>query len=127
MQDAGHVRPGQPADDAVFPGRARRPSPDSLLPRGGHVRGEIQRVDAGMLPLEVLPEQQPQMTRQSVEAGIAEPRPTLAQIVNEEVADGTAGQVVAVDELFGRALPAVGGAEHPHSRRGLGWEDADSV
>jgi hypothetical protein len=57
-----------------------------------------------------------------VDAGLA-----LAQVVHEQVADGSATQAVSVDQLFDAQLPGELRTDHPDRGRGPGREDPGGV
>ncbi len=123
VQAARHVRAGQP----VCTGPACRLGLDALLPRGGDVGREVQRVDAGVVVLQILPEQQAQMGRQARHGGEVESGLPFAQVADQQVTHGTAGQVVPVDEFFGRELTLIHRAEQPHGGRRVCGKDAHGV
>lgn len=58
-----------------------------------------------MVVLQVFPESQRQRGGQAGQGVVVDAGLAFAQVVHEQVADGTAGQVVAVDELLDGELP----------------------
>jgi hypothetical protein len=121
-QHAAAIQPGRHRADgpAIGGGRGRRPGHHALLPRGGDVSGELQRRDTGMVGFQVGPEQLAEQVSEMLKRGEIHRRLTLAQVIDQHVADRLAGDAVTVDQLLARRLPAAG--EHPHGRRRAGTE-----
>ena len=80
-----------------------------------------------MVDLQVFPEPQPEGTGELVEAAVVDAGLTLAQVVDDQVADGLAGEVVAGDHLLGGERPGELGADHPDGGRGAGREGPGGV
>jgi hypothetical protein len=56
---------------------------DPLLPRRGDFGGQVQRVDAGVVPLEVAPEQPAERGGKAGQAGVVEHRLSFLQVGDE--------------------------------------------
>ena len=80
-----------------------------------------------MVVLQVFPEPQCQRGGQAREGLVVHAGLPLPQVVHQHIADGPAGQVIAVDQLLDGQLPGEAGAEHPDSGRRAGGEDAGRV
>jgi hypothetical protein len=80
------------------------PGPQTLLPGFGHVCGQVQAADAGVMALEVFPEPAGQGRGKLPQAAVIQRGLPLLQVAHQQVADWPAGQVVTVDQFFGRAL-----------------------
>ncbi len=78
----------------------------SLFPCVGDLGRQARAVDARAAPFQVGlgPEELREVRGQRLQAVVVQRRPALAQVVNEQVADGTAGDAVAVDQLLRRTL-----------------------
>ncbi len=96
---------------------ARLPVLDALLPPGGDVGGQSQRADARVAVFQVFPEPQAQRRGQAGEGAVVDAGLAFAQVVHEQVADGLAGQPVAVDELGGGELSGEPAVDHPDRSR----------
>ena len=88
--------------------------PHPLLPRVGDLGAQVQAVDAGMVGFQVGPEHA-QPAGQLFQAGVVHRGLAFLQVVDQQVADRPAGQVVPVDHLLGGALAR--GAQLPQPRR----------
>ena len=108
-------------------GGADGPGLEPLLPGGGDVGRQVQGADAGMVGFQVFPEPQPEGTGELVEGAVVDAGLALAQVVDEQVADGLAGDVVAADHLLGGERPGELGADHPDRGRGAGREGPGGV
>ena len=117
------------APDDLLPaaGRADGPGLEALLPSGGDVGRQPQRVDARMVGFQVLPEPQRQRRCQAREGAVVDARLAFAQVVHEQVADRPAGKVIPVDQLLDGELPGEPGADHPDAGRRSGREDPGRV
>jgi hypothetical protein len=82
---------------------------EPLLPRACDVFGQVDAGDAGVVLLDVGPEQLAELVAEVLEGGVVQRRLALAQVVHEEVPDRPAGQVVPVDHLV--RGPGAGGAQ----------------
>ena len=95
------------------PAWAAPPEPSLTWSRCFHARatssGRWMPADAGVVLLDVGPEQLAQLVAEMLEGGVVQRRLALAQVVHEQVPDRPAGQVVAVDHLLGG--PRAGGAQ----------------
>ena len=80
-----------------------------------------------MVVFQVFPEPQAQRPGQAGEGAVVDAGLAFAQVAHEQVADGPAGQVVAVDELPGGALPGEPDADHPDRGRRAGREHPGRV
>ena len=116
-QHAAAIQPGGHCLDAaaIGGGRGLGPGHHPLFPRGGDVARELQGGDAGMVGLQIGPEQLAEQVGEILQRGEIRRRLALAQVIDQHVADRLALDVVAVDQLLARRLPAAG--EHPHRRR----------
>jgi hypothetical protein len=85
----------------------------------------VKAADAGMMAFQVGPEQPAQHVGQGVQAAVVQHGLAFLQVFHQQVADGTAGPLVTVDELGGRPLPA--GAQFPQRCRRPRAEDAHCV
>ena len=126
-QHAAAVQPGRHRADgpAIGSGRGRGPGHHALLPRGGDVAGSLQRRDAGMVSFQIGPEQLAEQVGEMLQRGEVHRRLTLAQVIDQHVADRLAGDAIAVDQLLARRLPAAG--EYPHRRGRAGAERAPGM
>jgi hypothetical protein len=106
-------------------GDGLRPGAKPLLPGGGYLSGKVQAGDARVVALQVLPEAPAQEVGQVVQACVVQRGLTLPQVVDQQVADRAALEVIAVDELFGGEL--AGGAEFPQPGWSLVAEDPHLV
>ena len=79
--------------------------PKAFLPAAGDVVGEVQRVDAGLVQLEVTPEQQHELGGELSERRVVERRLAFVEVVDEQAPDGGVLDPVAVDEFGHGALP----------------------
>ncbi|UQX09889.1 hypothetical protein [Candidatus Mycobacterium methanotrophicum] len=95
---------------------------DALLPPGSDVGGQLQRADAWVVVFQVFPEPQAQRRGQAGEGAVVDTGLAFAQVVHEQVADGPAGQIVAVDELGGGELPGEPGVDYSDRDRRTGWK-----
>lgn len=77
--------------------------------------------------LQVFPEPQRQRGRQAGQSVVVDGGLTFSQVVDQQFADGAAGQVVAVDELLDGELTGEARAEHADRRRCVCGEDAQGV
>jgi hypothetical protein len=101
-------------DDGFLPvrrGDDLRLGPLPLFPRVGDPAGQVEAADAGMVLLEVGPEPLREVVGEHLQAGVVHGGLAFPQVVHEQVADGAALQLVAVDELLRRELAS--GAEGP--------------
>ena len=76
----------------------------ALLPRRGDVAGQLQRVDAGVVRLEIGPKQFAEQVGQPLQGGEVHRRLAFAQVVDQHVAHRAAGDAVAVDQLLAAGL-----------------------
>jgi hypothetical protein len=76
-----------------------------LLPRGRDLRRQVQAANAGVVVLEVGPEVPPELLGQGVQAPVVQGGLAFLQVVDQQVTDRAAGQLVAVDQLGRAALP----------------------
>ena len=95
--------------------RRLRPGPPALLPAAGNLGGQLQGVDARVVLFEVLPEVPAERPCEGFQRDVVDHRLPFLQVIHQQVADRTAGQVVAVDHLLRRPLP--GGAQFPERPR----------
>jgi hypothetical protein len=98
---------------------------DPLFPCGGDRGGEPDVVDAGVVQLEVFPEQAPELVGELAQGAVVEPDLAFAQVIHQQVADRPAGDVVAVDELLDRQLAV--GPEHADGGGGVCREHLQRV
>ena len=84
------------------------------LPRVGDLGGQLQAVDAGVVGLQVGPEQLAEPVGELLQRGEIQGGLAFFEVVDQQVADRPAGQAVPVDHLFGGGLPAAG--EFPQPR-----------
>ena len=96
-----------------------------LLPCRGHLAGQLEGVDAGVVGLQVGPEQLAQQVGEVLQGGEVHRRLAFAQVVDEHVAHRAAGDPIAVDQLLAVRLPTAG--EHLHRGRGVLAEHAVSA
>ncbi len=96
--------------------------PLALLPRLRDFSAQLQTVDAGVMLLEVGPEPLPQVVSEHLQAGVIHGGLAFPQVVHEQIANGTALQLVAVDEFLWRELAS--GAESPQPVGRLLSEDS---
>ncbi len=94
----------------------------ALLPASCHLVGKVQRVDAGLVQLQVPPEQQHQFAGQLADRGVVHPGLALVQVVDQEVPHRDARDLVAVDELLDAELAPSG--RRVDGGRGIGRHDA---
>jgi hypothetical protein len=73
---------------------------DALLPRRGHLGVQAQRVDAGMVLLQVPPEQPAQGVGQPDQGDVVDADLTLPQVVDDQVAYRAALDAAPVDEVL---------------------------
>src|SRR5208283_2589333 len=99
--------------------------PQALLPGASDLDGQTQAVDAGVVSFEIGPEPLAEAVGERFQAVVVESRLALFQIVDQEVANRTTGEVVSVDQLLGAALS--GGAKVAQRRRRLVPEDSHLV
>ena len=85
----------------------------------------MQAVDARVVQLEVLPEPLAQVVSQGPQAVVVQSGLAFAQVVHEQVADGPAGELVAVDQFVGGLLAS--GAQLPQPGWSLVTEDPQLV
>ncbi len=85
----------------------------------------MQPGDARVVALQVLPEAPAQEVGQVLQACVVQRGLTLPQVVDQQVADRAALEVIAVDELFWGEL--AGGAEFPQPGWRLDAEDPHLV
>ena len=98
--------------------------PQPPLPPLGGLGAQVQAVDAGVVGFEVGPEHA-EPVGELFQAGVIDRGLAFFEVVDEEVTDGQAGQVVPVDHLLGGALAR--GAQFPQPRRRGGAEDPHLV
>jgi hypothetical protein len=96
-----------------------------LLPGVGDLGGQVQAGDAGMVALKVGPKQLAKKGGQRHQGGVVQRGLAFPQVVHQQIADGLAGQPVAVDQLLAGSLAAA--AQFPQRRRGAGAEDPQLV
>src|SRR5206468_2115631 len=89
---------------------------DALLPSVGDVRGQAQRVDAGVVDLQVVPEPSGEVAGQFVHGDVVHGGLAFAQVLHQQVPHRPAGDVVPVDQLIDAAL-----AGAPPERADGGW------
>ena len=94
--------------------------PRALFPAVGDLGAQVQAVDAGMMVLQVGPEHA-QLAGQLFQAAVVHRRLAFAQVIDEQVTDGLAGELVPVDHFLGRAL--AGGAQLAQPGRRCRAED----
>ncbi len=95
----------------LFPvgcGRGAGAEHHPLLPRRGDIAGQLQRVDAGVVGLQIGPEQLAEQVGVALQRGEVHRRLTFAQVVDQHVAHRPAGDPVAVDQLLAAGLPTAG-------------------
>ena len=80
-----------------------------------------------MMGFQVFPEPQRQRGGQPVQGAVVDAGLAFAQVVHEQVADGTTRQVVPVDQLLGAELAGEPGADHPDRGRRAVREDPGGV
>jgi hypothetical protein len=126
-QHAAAIQPGGHRLDclAIGAGPGLGPGHHALFPRGGDVARELQRRDAGMVGLQVGPEQFAEEVGEMLQRGEVHRRLALAQVVDQHVADRLAGDAVTVDQLLACRLPAAG--EDSHRRRRVRAERAPGM
>ena len=93
-----------------------------MLPRGHDVAGQLERVDARVVGLQVGPEQLAEQVGEALQRREVHRRLTLAQVVDQQVAHRPAPDAVAVDQLPA-ARPATAG-EHLERGGRVGAEPA---
>ena len=103
--DHGHAAAGQ--------GDGLRLGPHPLLPRAGDLGAQVQAVDAGVVGFQVGPEHA-QPVGQLFQAGVIDRGLAFFEIVDQQVTDGLAGQVVPVDHLLRGALACGAQFAQPH-------------
>src|SRR5258705_13816855 len=81
----------------------------------------MEGVDAGMMSLQVRPEQAAEEIGEAVQAGVVQGWLAFFEVVHEQIADRLADQAVTVDQLFGGALAER--AQLTQRDRRLGAED----
>jgi hypothetical protein len=74
--------------------------------------GQLEGVDAGVVGLQVGPEQLAEQVGEALQRGEVHRRLAFAQVVDQNVTHRVAGDLVAVDQLLTGRLPAAG--EHLH-------------
>src|SRR6266508_43213 len=97
--------------------------PEPFLPGHGHLRIQVERVDAGVVAFQVTPEQSAQGVGHVDRGGVVKVGGSLAEIVDEQPSDGRGLDAVLVDQFRGAAL-----ARHPHGvqfGRRVGWQYSD--
>ena len=97
----------------------------ALFPGRSHLGGKVQRVDPGMVQLQITPEQPPQGEGQVPQRGVVERRGAFEQVVVQHLTDVGADDAVPIQHLGGAEL-ALGG-EGPQGGRGVGAEDAHGL
>lgn len=75
-----------------------------MLPPVRRLPRQLQGLDAGMVGLQVRPELAAEVVGQRLQAGVVQRRLTFAQVVDQQVTDRAAHDLVPVDELLGGAL-----------------------
>ena len=98
---------------------------DALFPARGDRGVQAQRVDPGVVALQVPPEQSPQRVGQPHQGDVVDADLPFPQVVDQQVADRPAGDAAAVDQLLDIELAV--GDQRPHRRRGAGAEHAGCV
>jgi hypothetical protein len=78
----------------------------ALLPGRRDVGREVQRADARMVFLEVLPEGVSEQCDEPAQRGVVQLRGSLGEVADQQVAYRPAGQLIVVDELGNAALPS---------------------
>jgi hypothetical protein len=104
VQSSRHPRLFPAITGSSRPGFGHHP----LLPGSGNIAGQLQRVDAGVMGLQVRPEQLAEQVSVTLQRREVHRRLTLAQVVDQHVAHRPAGDPVAVDQLLAAGLPAAG-------------------
>ena len=99
---------------AVGRGDCHRLGPHPLLPPVSDLSAQVQGVDAGMVGFQVRPEHA-QLAGQLFQAPVIHPGLAFPQVVDQQVTDGPAGQVMPVDHLL--RGPLARGAQFPQPRR----------
>jgi len=88
-----------------------------LLPRRGDIARKLQRVDAGMVGLEIGPEEFAEQVGQPLQRGEIHRRLPFEQVVDQHVPHRAAGDPVAVDQWLSKLQPKID--PHRHQRRGV--------
>ena len=96
---------------------------EPLLPGAGDVVGQVQARDAGVVLLDVGPEELAEDVAELLEGRVVQCRLALAEVVNEHVAHCPALQAVSVDHLLGG--PRAVGAQL--AERGRAGDDAHGL
>jgi hypothetical protein len=78
---------------------------ESLFPTSGHVIGQVEGVDAGVVEFQVPPEQQHQFRGELADRAVVQTRGSLVQVVDKQVPDRAARDVIPVDQLLDAELP----------------------
>ena len=102
-EHAAPVQP-RPADLALVRGGLRA-GEHALLPGRGDVAGQLQRVDAGVVRLQIGPEQLAEQVGQPLQGGEVHRRLAFAQVVDQHVAHRATRDAVAVDQRLAAGLP----------------------
>jgi hypothetical protein len=95
---------------------------EPFLPAAGHLIGEVEGIEAGLVELEVSPEEQHQLGGQLSERGVVHGGLALVEVIDEQVPHRPADHLVAVDELLHGQLAAAAG--RPDRRRVLRRQEA---
>ncbi len=101
-EHAEPVQPGRGRGHGRAAGASGGPGPHHhpLFPGGGNLAGQLEGVNAGVVGLQVSPEQLAEQISEALQRGEVHRRLTLAQIVHEQVTHRPALDPVAVDQLL---------------------------
>jgi len=78
---------------------------DAFLPRGRDVGVQPQGVDAGVVFFQISPEQADNVAGHGIHGGVVQLCGSFGEVVHQQVANGAAGDVVAINELGWAQLP----------------------
>ena len=100
-----HAAPVQPRPADLAPDLGDlRAGEHALLPGRGDVAGQLQRVDAGVVGLQIGPKQLAEQVGQVLQGGEVHRRLAFAQVVDQHVAHLATRDAVAVDQLLAVGL-----------------------
>lgn len=77
---------------------------EALFPAVGHLVGQVQGIDAGVVEFQVPPEQQHQFRGEPADRVVVQTRGPVVEVVDEQVAHRPAGDVIAVDHFLDAEL-----------------------
>ncbi len=106
-----HPRPHRVALGVTDVGQA-------FLPRLGDLGRQSQRVDAGMVDLQVAPEQPAQVAGDGTQRDVVELGSPLGEVLDQQVPDGPALDAVPVDDLLDAAAALDAKCPKPQRRAG---------